>query len=127
MYRVLFHQPHICINHWEESFVCSCIGGLVVVMCLPTRVTGRLIGLWPKIILEVDNEGDLPIHQACRQGNSDIVAILLQQDKPQKDIKLIQLARLSLDLKYWYVEFFCMCVILLYASLCVCNVVHIKA
>ena len=63
----------------------------------------RLISQWPKIILEVDNEGDLPIHQACRQGNRDIVAVLLQQEQPQKDIKLIQLARLSLDLKYWSV------------------------
>ena len=79
------------------------------------RVTGRLISMWPKIILEVDNEGDLPIHQACRQGNSDIVAMLLQQDQPQKDIKLIQLARLSLDLKYWYVTILC-----IYTSSCVC-------
>ena len=66
------------------------------------RVSARLISLWPRIILEVDNDGDLPIHQACRQGNSDIVAILLQQEQPQKDIRLIQLARLCLDLKYWY-------------------------
>ena len=68
------------------------------------RVTNRLISLWPKAILQMDNEGDLPLHQACRQGNIDIVAILLQQDQPQKDIELIQLARLCLDWKYWYVH-----------------------
>ena len=70
----------------------------------PCRAASRLISLWPKVILEVDNEGDLPIHQACRQGNRDLVAVLLQQEISQKDIKLIQLARLSLDLKYWSVS-----------------------
>ena len=70
----------------------------MLVLC---RTASRLISHWPKVILEVDNEGDLPIHQACRQGNRDIVAVLLQQEQSQKDIKLIQLARLSLDLKYW--------------------------
>jgi hypothetical protein len=64
------------------------------------EAASRLINMWPKVILEVDNEGDLPIHQACRQGNRDLVSVLLQQEISQKDIKLIQLARLSLDLKY---------------------------
>lgn len=64
------------------------------------EVASRLIGQWPKLILEVDNEGDLPIHKACRQGSRDLVSVLLQQEQSQKDIKLIQLARLALDLKY---------------------------
>ena len=87
-------------------YACTCIPQTMqcVLLCLILcRPTSRLISLWPKIILEVDNDWDLPLHQACRQGNSDVVAILLQQDQPQKDIELIQLARFCLDLKYWYV------------------------
>ena len=83
-------------------FVRGNIEFLCVILC---RAASRLISLWPKVILEVDNERDLPIHQACRNGNKDLVAVLLQQEQSQKDIKLIQLARLSLDLKYWCVLF----------------------
>ena len=76
-----------------------------------------MIGLWPKAILEVDNEGDLPLHQGCRKGNREVVEVLLHREQSQKDIDLIQLARLCLDLKYRCV---CVCV-----CVCVCRYVHV--
>ena len=88
--------------HINVLLHCSVVHAVICCMYM-CRAASRLITHWPKVILEVDNEGDLPIHQACRQGNRDLVAVLLQQEQSQKDIKLIQLARLSLDLKYWFV------------------------
>ena len=86
--------------HRSCPWMCTCTMHGSTCIIIYFRMASRLISLWPKVILEVDNEGDLPLHQACRQGNRDVVAVLLQQDQPQKDIELIQLARFCLDLKY---------------------------